>query len=116
MFFKIYKHFHLLAMGGQIDGQTDSNSDYSVHLWVVQYCLDFKHMHTGTVEVLEQSVLVRVVPELNVGEAEAIVGEARAECEFRQRSVPVLHTSSQKLLNCISKQDLINIYHANQEL
>ena len=26
------------------DRQTDSHSDYSAHLWVVQNCLDFKHV------------------------------------------------------------------------
>ena len=56
---------------------------------------------TGTVErfveyILEQSVLLRAVPELIVGEAAAIPGGGVGGCQFfRQSFSPVLHTSGQ---------------------
>ena len=56
---------------------------------------------------LEQSVLVRAVPEFIV--------EAGCGCQiFQQRSV--LHTRGQMMLKCISKQNLIIIYHVDQEI
>ena len=55
---------------GRTDGWTGSHSNCSAYMRVVQNCLDFKTTcYTGTVEIivqyiLEQSVLVRAVPEL----------------------------------------------------
>ena len=57
-------------MCGPTDRRTDSHSDYSANLRIVQYC----SCYTGVVEsideyILEQSVSVRAVPELIMGEA-----------------------------------------------
>ena len=61
-------------MCGPTDRRTDSHSDYSANLRIVLYC----SCYTGMVEsideyILEQSVSVRAVPELIVGEAGAAV-------------------------------------------
>ena len=69
----------IFTTGLYTDGPlNDSHSDYSAHLRVVQYCLDFSTCCTETVEsigvyILEQFVSIRVVPELIVGEGEAAV-------------------------------------------
>ena len=45
---KSYEQFHSLTTA---DGQMDSHSDYSAHLWLVQYCLrSSTHCFTGTDE------------------------------------------------------------------
>ena len=57
--------------------------------------------------ILEQSVLVRAIPEFIV--------EAGCSCRiFQQR--PVLHTSGQIMLKCMSKQNLSTIYRVVKEL
>ena len=65
MWFKSYEHFHY----GRTDG---SHTDCSANLRVVQYCF------SSTVEIigkyrLEQSVSVRALPEVIVGDAWAAV-------------------------------------------
>ena len=62
----------IFTTDGQTDGRTDSHSDCSANLRVVQYC------YTRTVEItckyrLEQSVSVRALPEVIVGDAWAAV-------------------------------------------
>ena len=69
-----------------------ASRDYSLHLRVVQYCLDFKHMLYRVESIGEQSVLVRTVPELIVGKAGAGGGLVR------QGLAPVLLTSGQTML------------------
>ena len=57
--------------------------------------------------IIEQSVSVRAVPKL-------IVGEAGRQSNFSAKPRP--RTSGQTMLKCISKQKLIKIYHVVLEL
>ena len=65
-----------------MDKPTNLNSDYSAHLWVVQYCFNetLKHdiqtwLRGLASTFLKQSLSVKAVPELIVGEVVANVGE-----------------------------------------
>ena len=95
MLFENYEHFHLLTT----DGRMDSYSDYNAHLWVMQYCLNFKHYSIGTDKrfgeyILEQSVSIRAVPEIivGVGGGGQFRGRRVGGQIFQQNFVPVLHT------------------------
>ena len=76
--------------------RTDSHSNYSAHMWAVQYCLDYKHMlYRQCLEVyrvdyiLEQPVSARVVQILVVGRQGQSCGRWAVFDFFLQSFAPV---------------------------
>ena len=83
-------------------GRTDSHSDYSAHLRVVQYCLAFKQNHAIQAQLRALTgIYWNNLYRLGLFQNE-LWGGSRI---LRQSLVAVLHASSQTKLKCISKQN-----------
>ena len=61
--------------------------------------------------ILEQSVSVGAIPGLIVGGGGG--GGRGRQSNFSAKQRPVLYTSGQTMLKCISKQNLIKIYYVH---
>ena len=80
--------------------------------------------YLGTIERFGEYILTRsvsvtcmAVPEINMREeGELVAGFKLRSYFFAKLTHPVLHTSGQTLLKCITKQTLITIYDVVQEL
>ena len=114
MLFKRYDHFHLLTT----DGWTDAHSDYSAHMWVMQYFLDT--CYTCTVYrfceyIHKQPVLVRFVPELFVSRINCGGGGAAVKFLGKASSRFCMPLAKQ-CQNVLSMQSLIKINHVVKEI